>query len=167
MQQQCAEGYTGTLCAVCGDGYVLTSSGFECTTCPPHATAVTAVIGAALVVVAVTQIMLLAIEHFKEVAPRRGGGDSEARRGSRVALEDEANEVEGGKAEEGEEEVEEQEEEPERASFGEVWKVCAPFGSVMSVRCAHVHTARLGSARTCKPEPIRPLPQGRHRLAQP
>ncbi|KAG2441113.1 hypothetical protein HXX76_003965 [Chlamydomonas incerta] len=124
MQQQCAEGYTGNLCAVCVDGYVLTSSGFECTTCPPNATAVTAIIGTAMLVVAVTQIMLLVTEHFKDVAPR-SDGEGEESSDSRVELGDEEKAAEGGGGEEKEKEAAAEEEpaEPERPTFGEVWKL--------------------------------------------
>ncbi|PNH10239.1 hypothetical protein TSOC_003034 [Tetrabaena socialis] len=66
-QQQCAEGYTGNLCAACQSGYVL-SAGFKCTRCPGYpgsGAARTILIGLAFIAGNIVIILYTATQHFK------------------------------------------------------------------------------------------------------
>ncbi|KAG2436076.1 hypothetical protein HYH02_011587 [Chlamydomonas schloesseri] len=148
MQQQCAEGYTGNLCGVCQEGWVLTPADFSCSTCPPHASAVTALLALVMLVVAVFNIMTLAVEHFKETAPYEqgdgddddnddGGGDGGGNDASVVDEEQLADaESAGDEGDEGEKEAvgdvdgtpaatgqQGEEEEETEVSLGEIWKM--------------------------------------------
>eukprot|EP00198_Chlamydomonas_reinhardtii_P001870 XP_001691206.1 predicted protein [Chlamydomonas reinhardtii] len=78
-QQQCAEGHAGNLCAACQPGYV-SSPDFTCEQCPEDATAHTAGIAFLMLCVHVYFITWLAIQHFREIAPRHSDkedGDDE------------------------------------------------------------------------------------------
>ncbi|KAG2493093.1 hypothetical protein HYH03_008756 [Edaphochlamys debaryana] len=81
LQAQCAEGYTGNLCATCQPGYTLNSF-FWCTECPSQSR--TIVIGVFVLLCTVAMIILTAVENLSETEPEEQKPDDGHARAKKV-----------------------------------------------------------------------------------
>ncbi|KAG2493086.1 hypothetical protein HYH03_008749 [Edaphochlamys debaryana] len=81
LQAQCAEGYTGNLCATCQPGYTLNSF-FWCTQCPSQSQ--TIVIGVFVLLGTVAMIIFTAVENLSETEPEEEKRDEEQARAKKV-----------------------------------------------------------------------------------